>query len=63
MSDNQKEEIFKPFYQVNAARSPNTGGAGLGLAIARDVARGHGGEIRMSDSDMGGLKAELRIPI
>ena len=63
VSDNQKEEIFKPFYQVNAARSPNTGGAGLGLAIARDVARGHGGEIRMSDSDMGGLKAELRIPI
>ncbi|MBJ26209.1 MAG: two-component sensor histidine kinase [Alphaproteobacteria bacterium] len=61
--NDQKEAVFKPFYQINTARSPNIGGAGLGLAIARDVARGHGGDIKMFDSDMGGLKAELRIPI
>ena len=61
--DDQKEEVFKPFYRLDEARNPNTGGAGLGLAIARDVARGHGGDIRMRDSDMGGLRAELRLPV
>jgi len=60
--DNQKESIFKPFYRIDEARNPNTGGAGLGLAIARDVARSHGGDIRMSDSNLGGLRAQLRLP-
>jgi two-component system, OmpR family, osmolarity sensor histidine kinase EnvZ len=61
--DDQKENVFKPFYRLDESRNPNTGGAGLGLAIARDVARGHGGDIRMHDSDMGGLRAILRLPV
>jgi two-component system osmolarity sensor histidine kinase EnvZ len=58
-----REEAFKPFNRIDPARNRNTNGVGLGLAIARDVARGHGGEIRLSDSPMGGLRATVRVPV
>ena len=61
--EEQREEVFKPFFRLDGARNPRTGGAGLGLAIARDVARGHGGDIRMSNASLGGLCAELRLPV
>ena len=61
--EEQREEVFKPFFRLDDARNPRTGGAGLGLAIARDVARGHGGDIRMSGGSLGGLRAELRLPV
>jgi len=59
----EREAVFKPFYRVDSARNQNTGGSGLGLAIARDVIRGHGGDIRMSESTAGGLRAEVRLPL
>ncbi len=59
----QREAVFKPFYRLDGARNPNTAGAGLGLAIARDVARGHGGDISMGQSPRGGLRAELWLPV
>ena len=61
--EDQREAVFKPFFRLDGARSPNTGGAGLGLAIARDVARGHGGDIRMTSGALGGLRAELWLPV
>ena len=61
--EDQREEVFKPFFRLDGARNPRTGGAGLGLSIARDVARGHGGDIRMSGGSLGGLRAELRLPV
>ncbi len=61
--EEQREEVFKPFFRLDGARNPRTGGAGLGLSIARDVARGHGGDIRMSAAALGGLRAELRLPV
>ena len=61
--EDQREEVFKPFFRLDDARNPRTGGAGLGLSIARDVARGHGGDIRMSGGSLGGLRAELRLPV
>jgi two-component system, OmpR family, osmolarity sensor histidine kinase EnvZ len=53
----------EPFARLDAARNPNQGGGvGLGLAIAADVARSHGGELLLEDSTtLGGLRAELRI--
>ena len=45
------------------ARNQDEGGSGLGLAIARDVARSHGGEITLSTSPLGGLRACVRLPI
>ena len=57
-----REEAFRPFSRLDESRNQNRKGVGLGLAIARDVARGHGGEILLDDSDLGGLRAALRIP-
>lgn len=58
-----REEAFKPFVRFDAARNVDDGGTGLGLAIARDIARSHGGEIELSDSPLGGLKATIRVPV
>lgn len=60
--EDQREAVFKPFFRLDGARNPSSGGAGLGLAIARDVARSHGGDIRMGKATLGGLRAELRLP-
>ncbi len=58
----QYEEAFKAFGRLDEARNLNTKGVGLGLAIARDVARGHGGDITLSRSPLGGLRAVVRLP-
>ena len=56
------EEAFRPFSRLDASRNQNRKGVGLGMAIARDVARGHGGDITLGRSDLGGLKALIRLP-
>jgi two-component system osmolarity sensor histidine kinase EnvZ len=58
-----REEVFKPFLRLDDARNQDQGGTGLGLAIARDIARSHGGEITLSDSPLGGLRAAVRVPV
>ena len=58
-----REEVFKPFLRLDDARNQDEGGTGLGLAIARDIARSHGGDIILSDSPLGGLRATVRVPI
>ena len=58
----QREEAFAAFSRLDAARNQNTKGVGLGLAIARDVARSHGGEISLGQSPLGGLRATMRLP-
>jgi two-component system, OmpR family, osmolarity sensor histidine kinase EnvZ len=58
----QRESVFRPFYRLDAARNPNTGGLGLGLTIARDLARGQGGDVTLEDSPQGGLRVRLRLP-
>ena len=58
----QYEEAFKAFNRLDAARNQNAKGVGLGLAIARDVARGHGGEVLLDRSPLGGLRAAIRLP-
>ncbi|MCE9522555.1 MAG: HAMP domain-containing protein [Alphaproteobacteria bacterium] len=59
----QREEAFRPFHRLDTGRTLSTGGVGLGLAIARDIARGHGGDIILSDSKLGGLRAAVRLPV
>jgi two-component system osmolarity sensor histidine kinase EnvZ len=56
------EEAFKAFGRLDEARNQNTKGVGLGLAIARDVARGHGGDITLDRSPLGGLRAVIQLP-
>ncbi len=58
----QREEVFKPFFRLDSSRNPETGGIGLGLTIARDVMRSHGGDLVLADSPRGGLRARLRLP-
>lgn len=55
-------EVLQPFYRVEASRNRNTGGVGLGLASASDIARQHGGSLQLSNRVGGGLQAELRLP-
>jgi len=60
----EREDVFRPFYQRDEARTLEEGfGTGLGLAIARDIARSHGGDIQLSQSPLGGLRASVRVPV
>ena len=58
----QRAAVFKPFYRLDASRSPETGGVGLGLTIARDIVLGHGGDIELTDGPEGGLRVLIRLP-
>lgn len=56
------DEALKPFSRLDDSRNQNRKGVGLGLAIARDVARGHGGDLRLGESPLGGLRATVSLP-
>jgi two-component system osmolarity sensor histidine kinase EnvZ len=58
-----REDVFKPFFRLDPARNVETGGVGLGLTIARDVIRGHGGDVRIDESPLGGARARIRLPL
>ncbi|MCR9268521.1 MAG: ATP-binding protein [Henriciella sp.] len=58
----KREDAFRPFHRLEDGRSQNVSGTGLGLTLARDFARSHGGDIRLEDSDLGGLRVRLRLP-
>jgi two-component system osmolarity sensor histidine kinase EnvZ len=61
--ETEREDVFRPFYRIDHARNQDAGSTGLGLAIARDIAHIHGGDITLSDSPLGGLKAVLKVPV
>lgn len=56
------ERVFDAFLRLETSRSRDTGGAGLGLAIARSIVRGHGGDITLTNRPGGGLRATIRLP-
>jgi two-component system osmolarity sensor histidine kinase EnvZ len=59
----QRDDVFKPFRRLDASRNPETGGVGLGLTIARDIVRGHGGDVQLETAPLGGLRARLSLPV
>ncbi|WP_343869732.1 ATP-binding protein [Caenispirillum bisanense] len=59
----KREQVFKAFFRLESSRNPRTGGTGLGLTIARDIARSHGGEITLEDSPLGGLRVRVDLPL
>ncbi len=59
----QRADAFRPFVRLDNARNLDETGTGLGLAIALDIARAHGGDLKLDDSDMGGLRATVQIPV
>lgn len=56
------EQVFEPFFRLDISRSRESGGAGLGLSIARDIARAHGGSLELRNGSQGGLEAALTLP-
>ena len=60
--EDQLETVFAPFYRLDASRSRHTGGVGLGLSIARDIAQKHGGSLTLKNAPEGGLVATLALP-
>ncbi|MBJ7416864.1 MAG: HAMP domain-containing protein [Niveispirillum sp.] len=61
--EDQREAVFRPFHRLEPSRNQKTGGVGLGLTIARDIARRHGGDILLRDSPQRGLRAIVRLPL
>jgi signal transduction histidine kinase len=60
--EDQLERVLEPYYRVEGSRGRATGGIGLGLSIARDIAQAHGGELRLRNLQGGGLEAAVSIP-
>jgi signal transduction histidine kinase len=56
------EQVFEPFFRLETSRNADTGGVGLGLSIARDIAQGHGGSLTLRNRSPHGLEATLRLP-
>jgi signal transduction histidine kinase len=59
----EQERVFAPFYRLEAARDPGKAGVGLGLSVARTVAREHGGDVRLRNRHDGGLSARIELPV
>ena len=59
----QREEAIRPFKRLEDSRNQETGGTGLGLAIASDIILSHGGELKLEQSPMGGLRVLIKLPI
>ncbi len=57
------ESVFDPFVRIEASRSKETGGVGLGLTIARSIAKAHKGDVILGNRPEGGLSAILRLPV
>ena len=58
----KREQVFEPFFRIEESRNRDTGGIGLGMAIARTAIRAHGGEIYLEDAPQGGLFARIYLP-
>jgi signal transduction histidine kinase len=61
--EDELARVFRPFYRVEGSRSRETGGIGLGLAIALSVVQAHGGQLTLSNRPEGGLRACVTLPI
>jgi signal transduction histidine kinase len=58
-----RERVFSPFVRLDASRSRDTGGTGLGLSVARAAVRAHGGDIALADRPQGGLRVTVTLPL
>ena len=61
--NNKYEDVFKPFFTLDPSRNKLKGESGLGLTITRDIIRSHGGDVKLSDSNLGGLQLKVLLPL
>ncbi len=61
--DDKKQDALRPFVRLDEARGTKTGGTGLGLSIAKTAIENHGGQMFLENSDMGGLRVRIVLPI
>lgn len=59
----QMGKVFDPYYRIETSRSRETGGSGLGLTIARNIAHKHGGTLVLRNASGGGLECTLTLPL
>ena len=60
--ENEYQNVLKPFYRIDKSRGLNKSGVGLGLAIANDIIRSHGGIISLEKSPLNGLRVKISLP-
>ena len=63
ISKDEYENVFKPFYKIDKSRADSKSSVGLGLSIASDIIRSHGGNIKLEKSKMNGLRAKIFLPV
>ena len=61
--ESEYENVFKPFYKINKGRADSKSSVGLGLSIASDIIRSHGGNIRLDKSKINGLEVRIFLPV
>jgi len=61
--DNEYDNVFKPFYKIDKGRGETKSSVGLGLSIASDIIRSHGGNIKLDKSKLGGLEVRIFLPV
>jgi two-component system osmolarity sensor histidine kinase EnvZ len=59
----KRDDVFRAFFRIDTSRNLDTGGVGLGMSIAKDIATSHGGNITLDDSPIGGLRVIISIPL
>ena len=60
---NEYENVFKPFYKIDKGRADSKSSVGLGLSIASDIIRSHGGNIKLDKSSLNGLEVKIFLPV
>jgi len=63
IASDEHENVFKPFYKIDKGRADSKSSVGLGLSIASDIIRSHGGNIKLEKSKMNGLRVKIFLPI
>ena len=61
--ESEFENVFKPFYKINKGRADSKSSVGLGLSIASDIVRSHGGNIKLNKSSLNGLEVRIFLPV
>ena len=62
LSEDELDQVFKPFYRAEGSRSRETGGTGLGLSIAQEIIQAHNGQIQLQNRPQGGLSVVIELP-